>query len=190
MADGLKGRNYHFVLYVETESYDIDSVLHDIQSYFNEWAYIVHSHDVFEDTGELKKSHIHVTCRKNSSVLLQTILNRYAKLGVPSNFIELVSSYRAMVRYLTHIDDLDKYQYNFNEIVSNVQDLYRYFNADAEGVSVLKLADLRLEGRSFRQIIEYAVSQGIYDVFRKNYGIISLVVQDDLARRSHFDEDY
>lgn len=173
-----KGRYFGLLLYSDSDSYDCDSVLKDCMSYFNECSYILHDSDVNED-GEIKKPHYHVVCKKSSSVLLSTIQNRYAKLGVLENFVFIITSYKAQIRYLLHLDDKDKHQYCASAIDSNVVDLNKYFNERPDGLIVLDMVDCRLYGMTYRQIIERAVKDGTYDIFRRNLGIIQLVVQEE-----------
>lgn len=181
VADLKKGRYFGLLLYPDSESYDCNAVLYDCMSYFNECSYILHDSDYNED-GELKKPHYHVVCKKGSGVNLTTIQNRYGKLGVLSNHIYIITSYKQQLRYLLHLDDKEKAQYSSDEVESNVVDLAKYFNQKPEGLQVLDMVDERLNGMSYRQIIECAVKNGTYDVFRKNLGIIQLVVQEEFGR--------
>lgn len=48
-----------------------------------------------------------------------------------------------------------------------------------EGLVVLDFADMRLSGRSYRQLILQSVKDGTYSVLRKNLGVIDLVVQEE-----------
>lgn len=180
VADLKKGRYFGLVLYPDSESYDCDSVLYDCMSYFNECSYILHDSDSDED-GVLKKAHYHVICKKSSSVNFSTILNRYSKMGVLGNHIYIISSYKQQIRYLLHLDDCDKFQYDRDSIVSNVVDLEKYFNQLPEGLVVLDMVDDRIRGFTYRQLIEKSVRNGTYDVFRKNLGVVQLVVQEEFA---------
>lgn len=177
-----KGRYFGLLLYPDSNSYNCDDVLYDCMGYFNECSYILHDADV-DDDGCIKKPHYHVICKKSSSVNLSTIVNRYSKMGVLGNFVYLISSYKQQLRYLIHLDDSEKYQYSFDNITSNVLDLNKYFNQLPEGMLVLNMVDMRLNGSTYRKIIEYSVKNGCYDVFRKNVGVINFVVQEEFGRR-------
>lgn len=182
VADLKKGRYFGLLLYPDSESYNCDNVLYDCLGYFNECTYILHDSDVDED-GLLKKPHYHVVCKKSSSVNLSTIINRYSKLGVLGNHIYIISSYKQQIRYLLHLDDFEKFQYDRNSIISNVVDLEKYFNQLPDGLVVLDMVDDRLRGFSYRQLIEKSVKNGTYDIFRKNLGVVQLVVQEEFSRK-------
>ena len=47
---------------------------------------------------------------------ISTIANLFE---VESNFIEICKSKKASIRYLTHLDDRDKYQYDSDEVIHN-----------------------------------------------------------------------
>lgn len=181
VADLKKGRYFGLLLYPDSESYNCDEVLYDCMSYFNECSYILHDSDYTED-GEVKKAHYHVICKKGSGVNLTTIINRYGKLGVLANHIYIITSYKQQLRYLLHLDDKDKAQYERDSVVSNVVDLDKYFNQLPEGLVVLNMVDARLCGSTYRQVIQESVKNGTYDVFRKNLGVIQLVVQEEFNR--------
>ena len=51
-------RKWELVLYPDSDSYDVSSVLADLAGVFDQWAYILHDSDVDAD-GNLKKPHYH-----------------------------------------------------------------------------------------------------------------------------------
>lgn len=81
------------------------------------YAYIEHNRDTNEN-GETKKTHIHVVIKCNRR-RLTSVKNEFAEIGVPQNLINTCNE-RAMLRYLTHIDDKDKEQYQKSEIKTNM----------------------------------------------------------------------
>lgn len=178
-----KGRNFGFILYPDTESYDVKEVLLDIRGYFNEWSFIVHDRDINEETGEIKKSHIHVVCYKGSSVNGITVINRYSRLGVPVEHMYAISSYRAQIRYLLHLDHPEKVQYREEEVYSSVVDIRKYFDKPPEGFIVLNMAEERCRGATYKDLVTRASIDGTYDIFRRNLGIIKLLVQEDFEIR-------
>lgn len=109
-------RNYMVELYPDTESYDCKAVL-DIacNELFNKWCYITHNFDTKED-GTLKKEHIHLVGHTKSAKFLDQVAE---KLGVPSQFIEYCKHWKGACRYLIHIDDPDKFQYDAATVVAN-----------------------------------------------------------------------
>lgn len=186
-----KGRVFGFVLYADSASYSFDEVLADMKVYFNKWAYILHDLDVDFDTGELIKPHFHFYGYKSSGINLTTVVNRYTRLGVGVQHIEMLNSWKGSIQYLTHANHLEKVQYNPQDIVSNMPDILKFFNIKPEGLCVLDMIDLRLQGESYRSIILDCVKSGTYDYFRRNYGIIKDLVRDErLGVHSHIEDKF
>ena len=83
---------------------------------------IVHNKDVFEETGELKEEHTHFLIMTNTPRKIKTIANL---LNVEENMINFAKSKKASMRYLLHLDNPEKYQYNELEIMTNSKTTYR-----------------------------------------------------------------
>jgi hypothetical protein len=85
------------------------------------WA-ITHDKDFDSDTGELIESHTHILLEYDTPRKITTVANL---LKVAPNFVELVKSKKAFIRYLTHMDDPDKHQYDHSEIITNSSVAYQ-----------------------------------------------------------------
>jgi hypothetical protein len=77
---------------------------------------ITHDKDSDSNTGEIVDSHTHYLIEYDTPRKITTIANLF---GVESNFVEVVKSKKAMLRYLTHMDDSEKYQYSPDEVITN-----------------------------------------------------------------------
>jgi len=77
---------------------------------------ITHDKDSDANTGELVESHTHYLIEYDTPRKITTIANLFE---VESNFVEVVKSKKAMLRYLTHMDDSEKYQYSADEVITN-----------------------------------------------------------------------
>ena len=84
------------------------------------YAYIVHDKDTNEN-GEVKKIHSHVVIKYGGRRTLSSVKNEFKTIGVPSNLINTCNE-RAMLRYLIHLDDNDKYQYSKDDVKTNMID--------------------------------------------------------------------
>ena len=104
-------RLFTLVLYEESEKYNFKEVLKNIKSY-KFYAYIKHDRDVFDD-GSDKQVHYHFLIKLDNACTVKALSK---KIGVPDNYIQHVRNERAMIRYLIHFDDEDKFQYDFNSI--------------------------------------------------------------------------
>lgn len=82
---------------------------------------INHDKDTNEK-GEIIEVHTHVLIAYPNPRKLSTIANL---LECPDNFVELVKSKPAMLRYLTHMDDPDKFQYSHDEVKTNSSVAYK-----------------------------------------------------------------
>lgn len=169
-----KRRVFFIELYPDSESYDCDSLLKVVES-FPEYAYILHDNDFKAETGELKKPHYHIVVRTKPS-LLSTILNKFS--GLTSNFIEVTHEFKWCIRYLCHLDDSEKFQYSPELIHHNIVDIDMYLRVQPEWFFVNEMVNLRLDGKSWREIFNYSCTHSCYDIFRRNLGIISLVTSE------------
>lgn len=77
------------------------------------YAYIFHDSDL-DDNGQLKSRHIHFVAQGRHS------LKKWSKLlGIPDFMIELPNNFRSCNRYLIHIDDPKKFQYDKSLVITN-----------------------------------------------------------------------
>ena len=86
------------------------------------YYFILHDKDIDNDTGEIERPHYHLVFTTAKRVRLGTILNRISKiLGINKIMItiDIAFNYNYHIRYLTHLDDQNKYQYDPNDIITN-----------------------------------------------------------------------
>lgn len=77
---------------------------------------INHNRDIDEDTGELKEEHTHFYVEYETPRKVSTVANLF---NVSENFVEVVNNKTSVLRYLTHLDDTDKAQYDASEVYTN-----------------------------------------------------------------------
>lgn len=170
-----KTRNFELIIYPDSESYNLSDVLREAQNYFINYAWILHDKDNLED-GTPKKPHIHFYGNKKNATSSEAVSK---VTGVPISNINHVKSWNGAIRYLTHIDYSDKYQYNIDDISTNIKDLDRYFQNIDEGEIVVELLELKLKGKSYKEVLYYAVKKGYYSEFRRNVGVIDLIMKEE-----------
>ena len=78
----VQGRKFCGILYVESDTYNVDDVLGHIKSYFDQWAYCLHDRDVIEESGEIKKAHFHWVGSVKNPVSLSTISRQRRKVHI------------------------------------------------------------------------------------------------------------
>ena len=95
-------------------------------STIKEYAFILHDKDTEKD-GKLKKPHYHVYLWFNSATDIQQVATWF---GIEKNFIRKIKGRKKdILKYLSHKNALEKYQYNESEITTNI-DLSKYTNDD------------------------------------------------------------
>ena len=77
---------------------------------------INHDKDKNSETGEIIENHTHLLIQYETPRKPSTVANLFE---VESNFIEVCKSKKASLRYLTHLDDKEKYQYDSVEVIHN-----------------------------------------------------------------------
>lgn len=177
MAEQKKYRNFGGVIYKDSESYNWEDVLRNGHNYFVEFAWIEHDKDVDED-GVLKKPHIHWLGRKKNGTTISYVSDI---MELQTYEVEIIKNWKGAVRYLTHVDYEDKYQYDISEINGSIIELPSYFEMMGEGDAVLKMLEQRESGMSYKKILIDAVQGGYYASFRRNIGVIEMVMNDQRA---------
>lgn len=171
MADK-KFRSFAGTLYPDSESYDCEHLLSVIRSKFIDWAYILHDRDT-DENGVLKKPHFHWVGRATPRCL--SVVASF--LGLPENNIEVVKNFDNVVCYLIHLNDIDKYQYSPDDVVSNFSNIGQLLRRRSEGQIVKDLASAKMH-KSWYDLVQYAVETDSYDVLRRNLGVIRLIWEE------------
>lgn len=167
-----KFRSFAGTLYPDSESYDCERLLSVIRSKFIDWAYILHDKDT-DENGVLKKPHIHWVGRATPRCL--SVVAGF--LGLPENNIEVVKNFDNTVCYLIHLNDIDKYQYSPDDVVSNFSNIGQLLRRRSEGQIVKDLASAKMH-KSWYDLVQYAVEIESYDVLRRNLGVIRLIWEE------------
>ena len=101
----------------------------------HECVWAQHDKDVTV-TGEIKEDHTHVAVRFSHAVNAATAKALLTSFGVKEASVQWRDSWRAVCRYMTHMDDPNKYQYDpsvvrecggadWREAISRTSDKYR-----------------------------------------------------------------
>ena len=89
----------------------------DVLEYYG----IIHDSDIKDNTGELKKEHIHLYIGYYDYG--RYTINKVREFFLPiSNRINSVKSIKKSIQYLIHFNDKNKYQYDLNDIFTNNKD--------------------------------------------------------------------
>lgn len=113
-----RDREHSFVVYpsqIDVLKFHLDELVKG--DVVKKYAYIEHNNDVLKD-GSKKPYHVHLYVYFNQPKSL-TLGRELIKFDDTNVFSEFVLSTPKCVRYLCHLDDVDKYQYEINDVVSN-----------------------------------------------------------------------
>lgn len=76
----------------------------------------LHDKDV-DATGTPKKPHVHIALRFSHAVDKARATEELTNIGVLESSVQYRDSWRAVARYLCHMDDPDKYQYDSTKVI-------------------------------------------------------------------------
>lgn len=172
-----KSRNFCIVLYPESEQ-DIFAMNYIEENY--NFAKCLHDKDV-DLNGELKKPHVHYVFQTSSPCKLLTVSNH---LQLPENRIEWCKNFTGAIRYLIHIDDKDKYQYDFNSIVSNFS-LSKYFSQklDVEEQGKLLVDFIITSHPTYTELTIFAIGNGCYSELRRGSFLYRQLLNENMLFR-------
>lgn len=112
----------------------IKKVLNDNKELFINWAYIIHDKDTYTQeeydffiknhnqeptwkVGDLKNKHVHLILKLNNAYTFSVIAKKF---GINDNFVETIKGrFKDALKYLTHENAPNKYQYSEDEVKSN-----------------------------------------------------------------------
>lgn len=169
-------RNFTGTIYKDSTTYDFVKVILAGQDYFDEFSYIEHDKDIDEETGQVKKLHIHWVGRLKNPRELKTISN---KLGLADHDIEIVNSYKGIIRYLIHADNEEKYQYNFSDIKTTIPDIKQYFLQFSTDEALHELIEMNAQGLSRLEMYYKCRELGLISAYVRYYKFISYIYYED-----------
>ena len=127
MANFNNGKNIFVVVQCQKEKEVLARLNDKASSLFGRgrYAYILHDKDVL-DNGEIKGKHIHILLCAETGKSSNSWIEHFAKgLGVDPTAIsvQMQGSEKKCLRYLLHLDDGTKHQYDRSEVVTNMDDV-------------------------------------------------------------------
>lgn len=109
--------NFAFILYQDSLNPDWKSIL---RKTFESVLYVLHDKDVIVDkeTGEVvsKKPHYHVLVMYKNARSINTAMRLSKECGCANDVIEHISNSKGYARYLCHLDDPEKHQYDISSV--------------------------------------------------------------------------
>lgn len=114
LTENSKKRNFAFLLYPESASPNWKQILINLKQHV---FYIYHDKDIILETGEVKKPHYHIMIMYNSPRSSATV-SKIAMTCGNNGYLEKIESKNKYMRYLIHLDNPEKYQYGFEDVIS------------------------------------------------------------------------
>lgn len=112
-------RHFMLLLYPEWGSYN--EILQDIKGSFKNYAYIKHMPEEDE-----KKEHVHLILSLDNPRSEESLAKR---LEIDKRFVRHIKSLRGSCRYLVHMDNEEKYQYNLDQVIVSKSFSSTYYKA-------------------------------------------------------------
>lgn len=193
-----EGKNFQCILYPDSESYDYEICMNNVKQNWAEYYFITHDHDVYENgdlidvdedtpdfyVGQVKKPHTHVVACSSTPCLLGNATKKFGLTVTQdkndmSRFVQKVCNLTSAVRYLSHCDYPDKYQYDWHTIVHKpCSDLARFFKgADYEqGLSQLLAWIQTTECSDMEELMEYAIENHLSAALTRGQSLLNPVL--------------
>lgn len=112
-------RHFMLLLYPEWGSYN--EILQDIKGSFKNYAYIKHMPEEDE-----KKEHVHLILSLDNPRSEESLAKR---LEIDKRFVRHIKSLRGSCRYLVHMDNEEKYQYDLDQVIVSKSFKSTYFKS-------------------------------------------------------------
>lgn len=175
-----KSRCFNLLLY-PLEDVTHKNALEKI-SHSYKYAYIIHDKDVDEDTGEIKKSHVHCVLQFSNA---RSIDGLAKEINIESNYIEKTNDLDNSLLYLIHYNDIDKHQYSIDEVEGNLKNklqsaIFKTKRVD-ENSSIASMIDFMDSCKNFityRDFTMWCISNGIWSDYRRAGNIINKLIEE------------
>lgn len=168
-------RNYEIILYlIEDVNRFVDIC---IQNGFD-YCFIYHDKDLKEDKSDFKKAHYHFHIYMPNQKSLSKVSEIF---NIKENYIEYINYKPSAIRYLTHADYNEKYNYDIFSIKSNF-DITKYFNNlisdEQTEIEIIMEFIHRKKRIDLYDVYKYVVDNNIWSTYRRNYSIIKDLIYE------------
>ena len=159
-----KSKYFCAVLYPDSHTYDFNKIIKSLaDEHFTFAVSPIHDRDI-EVNGSLKKGHYHLLLAYPSATTLNNIRDWFNVCGLPESdlhSVRICASGVGYFRYLTHMDNPEKAQYNVNDVrVFNDSDcIFKKFSKTASDkiddlARIFQIVD-ELDTISFHSLVQY-----------------------------------
>lgn len=191
----VKSNRFAFVIEKEDKLNNKIISLEEITSYFADlfnrgacsfYAIVLHDKD-FNADGEIKRPHYHIVFEMSSPKGDQIIAKDIARvLLVNMNIISYACAlnFCGAIRYLTHLDNVDKYQYPKSDVITSSESEYQMFVNQMDFLD-LDIASLLNIIKSSKSLTEVYQTIGIGNATKYRWLIKDLLGEIPLNRKDN-----
>ena len=175
----IEKRYRHFMILLYPEWKEYRNIIQDLKGSFKNYAYINHMPNDKE-----KKLHTHFLLSLDNPRSIESLSNR---INVPINLIQNVKSLRASCRYLIHMDNEEKEQYELANVKvskSFANTFFKSFDDLLSDEEILQnIYDFILDNKDLDKLeleikLSLYVSHNAYDrVYKRFYNTISNIFE-------------
>ena len=172
-----RSRTHLLMLYPEDETHM--NALKKIEKSYD-YAYILHDKDR-DENGNIKKSHYHVVIRFTNQKWNTSVAK---ELNIAENYLEEPRNFDNALMYLIHFNDVDKYQYNIDDVKGPLKKRLREkINSvdKTEGEKVFELIDYIEKQENIIKVTEFAkycAVNGYWAEFRRSGMIFCKMIEE------------
>lgn len=169
-------KKWEIVLFQESDSYNANEVLINIQKTFPKYAYILHDRDKNDD-GSFKKAHYHCYFRDNRTWTPEGIAYT---LCVPKTSLRNVRKWSSAIRYLIHLDNPDKTPYSPDEIKANFL-LRTYLVPDDDEEKAKQIYDYLCQHPNIPKtsLLNWVFENSLWSAFRRGYAVWDTILREN-----------
>lgn len=155
-ANGTRTRNWSCIVYPDSAPANWQEI---IDEYHLEWIQSpLHEFDT-NPTGEVKKAHWHILLMFGGVKTYEQVIEITDKLNCPRP--EKCHNAKALVRYMAHLDNPEKHQYNVHDIIPHggvdIAEMLRPSSSERYSIVSEMIAYIRDNGvTEFSDFVDYA----------------------------------
>lgn len=186
-----QSRNFNIVTYLDPET--LNTKLADHWEKINWYAWIIHDSDYidpYHKESGYKKTHTHLVLVSRSPITIKTVKNwLFDPITNQNSFVEFTCNVNGACRYLMHLDDPQKTQYDRNLIHTTREDFDNFINSNDDGCDIYREAvfDL-LNGWDDLSLVEKYGN--IYIRYRYYIELTAKNIKREYKARQDYEQNY
>lgn len=187
-----RSRSHTMILYLDNE--DMRKAFDMVCQSTYDYAYCLHDSDINED-GTEKKDHFHIVFNFKDARTRSAIAKEF---GIEKRHIEPCLTLDGSLAYLLHLNDLDKYQYDLEDVQGSLKKRVAELVSKKTKSEVEKVSEIIDFIRSYpadrklsvTELTSYCVNCGLWSEYRRSATIFFRLLEErNLYLNYHNDND-